>query len=118
MSDYVIRGEAGTQWTSAYYRHQHLYKWLQQQRAAGDPFLQAFTAAPGNRLEDKYYSFGTYRRGGRSSSSKRNNGTNQATPDEIYEHGRWNKRISKENMATRYNEYELSDRINLTLLCM
>jgi hypothetical protein len=38
-------------------------------RAEGDPFLQAFTEAHGNRIEDKYYSFGTYRRGGRSSST-------------------------------------------------
>jgi hypothetical protein len=91
---------------------------LRQQRAEGDPFLQAFTEAPGNRLEDKYYSFGTYRRGGRSTSTKRLNGTKTATPDEVYEHGRWTKRMSKENMPTRYNEYELSDRINLTLLCM
>jgi hypothetical protein len=116
--DYIIRGRTGTRWTSNYYRRNHLYKWLRQQRAEGDPFLQAFTDAPGNRLEDKYYSFGTYRRGGRSTSTKRNNGTKKATSDEVYEHGRWTKRMSKENMPTRYNEFELADRINLTLLCM
>jgi hypothetical protein len=87
-------------------------------QAEGDPFLQAFTIERGNRIEDKYYSFGTYRRGGRSSSTKRNNGTAQATPDEVYEHGFWRNRISKENMPTRYNEYGIDDRINITLRCM
>jgi hypothetical protein len=87
-------------------------------RSEGDPFLQAFTSEPGNRIEDKYYSFGTYRRGGRSASTKRNNGLQQATADEVYEHGRWTRRISKENMPTRYNEYSLADRVNITLLCM
>jgi hypothetical protein len=56
--------------------------------------------------------------GGRTSSQKRNNGTKQATPEEVYEHGRWRRRMAKENMPTRYNEYGLDDRINLTLLCM
>jgi hypothetical protein len=73
---------------------------------------------PGNRIEDKYYSFGTYHRGGRSSSSKRNNGTKQAMPDEVYEHGRWRQCLSQENMPTRYNEFGIDDRINITLLCM
>lgn len=116
--DFIIRGEGGTTWTSAYFRRHHLYVWLAQMRVDGDPFLQAFTNAAGNRIEDKYYSFGTYRRGGRSTSTKRNSGTQAATPDEVYEHGRWTQRISKENMPTRYNEFDLADRLNLTLLCM
>ena len=87
-------------------------------RVEGDPFLQAFTNEPGNRIKDKYYSFGTYRRGGRLTSTKQNSGTQAATPHEVYEHGRWTQRISKENMPTRYNEFELADRLNLTLLCM
>jgi hypothetical protein len=62
--DYIIQGQTGAQWTSNYYRQNHLYRWLGQQRAEGDPFLQAFTDMLGNRLEDKYYSFGTYWRGG------------------------------------------------------
>jgi hypothetical protein len=117
-NDLLIRGEDGRGWTSHYFRHHHLYPWLHQMRADGDPFLQAFTTDPGNRIEDKYYSFGTYRRGGRSASTKRSSGLQQATPDEVYEHGRWTRRLSKENMPTRYNEYSLADRINITLLCM
>ena len=114
----MIRGSHGRVWDSQYFRRTHLYVWLQQMREEGDPFLQAFDNTPGNRIEDKYYSFGTYRRGGRSSSAKRNSGTSKATPDEIYEHGRWEQRIESENMPTRYNEYGLDDRINITLFCM
>jgi hypothetical protein len=87
-------------------------------RAEGDPFLQAFTETMGNRIEDKYYSMGTYRRGGRSSCTKRNNGTLKATDTEVYEHGWWKVKLSKENMPTRYNEFALDNRVNLTLLCM
>jgi len=117
-SDLLIKGADGRGWTSHYFRAHHLYPWLHHMRSEGDPFLQAFTSEPGNRIEDKYYSFGTYRRGGRSASTKRNNGLQQATADEVYEHGRWTRRISKENMPTRYNEYSLADRVNITLLCM
>ena len=114
----IIRGSTGLPWTSHYFRTHHLYTWLYQMRAEGDPFLLAFSTTVGNRIEDKYYSMGTYRRGGRSSCTKRTNGTLQATPAEVYEHGRWTVKQSKENMPTRYNELTLDDRINLTLLCM
>jgi hypothetical protein len=116
--EFLIQGKNGHPWSSQYFRCQHLYVWLRQMRSEGDPFLQAFTDVSGNRIEDKYYSFGTYCRGGRSSCTKRNNGTQQATPDEVYEHGRWTRRISKENMPTRYNEFTLEDWLNITLLCM
>ena len=59
----VIKGRGDQCWTSQYFRCQHLYVWLRQLRSGGDPFLQAFTDAPGNRIEDKYYSFGTYHQG-------------------------------------------------------
>jgi integrase len=114
----ILRGSSGKPWTSLYFRTHHLYVWLYQMRSEGDPFLQAFTMTPGNRIEDKYYSMGSYRRGGRSACTKRLNGTLKATDIEVYEHGRWAVKISKENMPTRYNELALADRLNLTLLCM
>jgi hypothetical protein len=117
-TDRMLRGSDGSSWNSRFYRLHFLYVWLHQMRSDGDPFLQAFTHERGNRIEDKYYSFGTFRRGGRSSSSKRNNGMKKATVDEIYEHGRWRRRISGEDMSTRYNEFGLDDRLNITLLCM
>jgi hypothetical protein len=55
---------------------------------------------------------------GPSSCTKRTNGTLKATPAEVFDHGRWPVTQSKENMPTRYNEFTLADRINLTLLCM
>jgi hypothetical protein len=114
----LIRGSTGLPWTSYFFRTHYLYPWLHQMRTEGDPFLLAFSTTAGNRIEDKYYSMGTYRRGGRSSCTKRTNGTLKATPAEVYEHGRWTVKQSKENMPTRYNEFTLDDRINLTLLCM
>jgi hypothetical protein len=117
-SDPVIRGSTGSAWDSRYFRTKHMYVWLHQMRAEGDPFLQAFTHTPGNRIEDKYYGMGSWRRGARAQCAKRNNGTEKATPDEIYEHGRWNFKINKEDMATRYNEYGIDDRIHITLTCM
>jgi hypothetical protein len=69
-------------------------------QAEGDPFLQAFTSKQGNWIEDKYYSMGTYQWGGQSSSTKRNNGGAQASMDEVYEHGWWRHKLSKENMPT------------------
>jgi hypothetical protein len=114
----LIRGRTGSPWTSLYFRSQHLYVWLRQMRADGDPFLQAFSEAPGNRIEDKFYSMGTYRRGGRSSCTKRDNGMAKATDIEVYEHRRWKVKLSKENMPMRYNEFSIADRVNLTSLCM
>jgi hypothetical protein len=114
----IIKGRDGDAWTSRYFRQHHLNVWLHTMSSEGDLFLQAFTNAPGQRIEDKYYSFGMYRRGGRSSCLKRNNKTQKATLDEVYEHGRWRRKISAENMPTRYNEFGLDDRLNITLLCM
>lgn len=114
----LIRGSSGAPWTSLYFRTHHVYVWLLQLRAEGDPFLQAFTDSPGNRIADKYYSMGSYRRGGRSSCTKRINGTLKATDIEVYEHGRWAHKLSKESMPARYNEFGLEDRVQITLLCM
>jgi hypothetical protein len=114
----LIRGSSGAPWTSLYFRTHHVYVWLLQLRAEGDPFLQSFTDSPGNRIADKYYSMGSYRRGGRSSCTKSINGTLKATDIEVYEHGRWAHKLSKESMPARYNEFGLEDRVQITLLCM
>jgi hypothetical protein len=47
-------------------------------------------------------------------------GVRQATPQVIYEHGRWEatKAHRTEDMPARYNQWELVDRIALTLCCM
>ena len=117
-SDPVIRGSSGKAWDSYYFRTKHVYAWLHQMQAEGDPYLQAFTDKKGHRIEEKFYAMSMFRRGGRAQCQKRNNGTAKATRDEVYEHGRWNVPISSEDMPTRYNEYAIEDRINITCMCM
>jgi hypothetical protein len=85
----IIQGREGRRWTSQYFWKNHMYIWLHTMRSQGDLFLQAFTNVWGQRIKDKYYSFGTYRCGGCSSCSKQSNGMKKATSDEVYEHGRW-----------------------------
>jgi hypothetical protein len=116
--DPLIRGRSRRPWDSRYFRTHHLYPWLEALRTEGDPFLQAFDNRPGNTIAEKFYSMGTYRRGGRSRVSKRREGGVMATKPEIYEHGRWRHKLSGEDMPTRYNEWTLEDRLNITLLCM
>jgi hypothetical protein len=47
-------------------------------------------------------------------------GSRQATPQEIYEHGRWKavKSNRVEDMPAHYNQWELIDCVALTLCCM
>jgi hypothetical protein len=47
------------------------------------------------------------------------NGTNcQAMDIEVYEHGQWTHKLSKETIPTHYNVFSLEDWLNLTLLWM
>jgi hypothetical protein len=96
-------------------------------KAQGEPSLQMFSDTPGRRIRDLIYSIHSWRRSGRSrvSRSARHNepspvGTRQATPPEIYEHGRWEatKDNRTEDMPARYNQWELVDRVAITLCCM
>jgi len=113
-----VRGADGNRFTSAYYRSNYLYPWLYRLKQEGDPTLLAFTQEAGNRIEDKYYSMNSYRRGGSSHSTKSRRGKKKATAIQVYEHGRWKIKRQAENMPTRYREYTLEDRIYITLLCM
>jgi hypothetical protein len=112
-------------WTSQYFRNQYAYPILEMQRLGGEPSLSTFTCTPGKRICDKIYSIHSWRRGGRSRVSRvpRHNepkpkGARRATPDEVYEHGRWQHNEASENMPQRYNQWDLSDRILITLCCM
>jgi hypothetical protein len=119
VGDPIIRGRSGRAWDSRYFRTVHVYPWLRAMRASGSHRdLEAFTEAPGNRLEDKFYSMGMYRRGGKSSAAKRRDGTFRASELEVYEHGRWKHRIATESMAQRYNQFTLEDRVYITRCCM
>jgi hypothetical protein len=112
----------GTPWTSKFFRHRFLYPSLHRQRAAGDAYLRPFDGSPGNTLEAKFWSLHCYRRGARSHVSRGGkfgkNRLRRATKDEVYEHGRWRRRRSGEDIDKIYQAWPLRDRIKLTLYCM
>jgi hypothetical protein len=84
-----------------------------------------FSDAPGQRMIDKIYSIHSWRRAGRSKVSRvprhdepRPRGARKASPEEVYEHGRWEKKQDNESMSRRYNQWDLSDHIPVTYFCM
>jgi hypothetical protein len=112
-------------WTSRHFREKFAIPLLEVQRLSGEPTLQTFSTKAGQRIQDKVYSMHSWRRGGRSKVSRsarhsepKPKGARRATPDEIYEHGRWTNSQAGENMPRRYNQWDLADRIGLTLFCM
>jgi len=117
-SDPFVRGGDGKRFTSSYFRNEYLYPFLHRLKQEGDATLLAFTQEVGNRIEDKYYSMHSYRRGGNSQATKRRRGKKVASSIQVYEHGRWKIKRQAENMPTRYREYTLEDRLYITLLCM
>jgi hypothetical protein len=109
----------GTRWTSTYYRQNYLLPLLQAQRLEGDPALQAYDGSAGKTLAEAFYSMHSYRSGGRSHVSQRREGCKRmATLTEINEHGRWRHRRSSETMSEQYRQWDLAERLAITLLCM
>lgn len=118
---HVFCTEDGEAWTSLYYRTKFVYPLLYQMQRNGDPSLRPLDRSPGNRIEDKYKSLHSYRRGGRSHADivrDRNSTRRKATPAEVYEHGRWRKPRASESAPTMYREWGLWDRLQITLFCM
>ena len=113
----IFTHRSGERWTSAYFRKTYLWPGLEEQRRQGDPFLKAFDGStPGNTIPEKIWSIHTYRRGARSHVSKRRAGMyRKASKDQVYEHARWKRRRSGEDIDVAYREWTLSDRIQLTL---
>jgi hypothetical protein len=73
----------------------------------------------GDGLEDTYFSFHTYRVGGRSHVSRKIKGCiRAATAADTVEHGRWHATRSSEVVPTRYREWTIEDCIYITRLCM
>jgi hypothetical protein len=111
-------------WNSSYFRHEYAFPLLEEMRAAGEPTLQVFTDREGQRICDKVWSMHSWRHSrSKVTRSPRDGdpvplGWRKATLDEINEHGRWRTRYHSETMALHYNDWELVDRIMLTLLCM
>jgi hypothetical protein len=112
-------------WNSSYFRHEYAFPLLEAMRAQGEPTLQVFSDIEGSRICDKVFSMHSWRRGGRSKVTRASRdgdctppGWRKATTDEINEHGRWRTRYHSETMAVHYNDWEVIDRIMITLLCM
>jgi hypothetical protein len=80
----------GQRWNSSYFKSTHVYPLLHIQRNRDDPSLAPYDGAPENRIEAKFYSFGMYRRGGRSQVTTRCACcVRAASIAEIAEHGRF-----------------------------
>jgi hypothetical protein len=116
----LFRHSTGQRWTISYLKSTHVYPLLHIQRNRGDPSLAPYDGSPGNSIEAKFYSFGMYRRGGRSQVTTIRTGcVRAASKAEIAEHGRSrNQNRGYEVMSEHYKESTLEDRIYITLLCM
>jgi len=115
------------EFNSAVFRVHFAWPLLHAMKLHGEPTLQNFGDAVGTRIRDHVYSFHSWRRAGRSRVSRaaRHNepcppGSRQASSQEIYEHARWEAVRSNrvEDMPSHYNQWELIDRVALTLCCM
>jgi hypothetical protein len=118
-SSYVLCHPDGSPWTSHYYRYTFVYPLLALQRTLGDAYLSKFDESPGKGLQENYWSFNMYRRGGRNLvSRKRVNNFRAASTAEVVEHGRWRISRGTLDMPTAYLEWSTADRSALTYFCM
>lgn len=107
-------------WSSGYFRTRHVYRHLEVLRALQDPSMAIFSDTPGHRLQDLIYSMHTWRRGADTFVQRFDpaHQRRKARLDEIYEHARWRHKQQGEDMHIHYREWEISERITLTQLCM
>jgi hypothetical protein len=118
----IFQHQDGSLWTSRYYRERYLYPSLRTQQAAGDAFLKAFDANSGpNSIPAKFWSLHCTRRGARTQVTRGGSYLayrfHKATPEQIYEHGRWERKRSGEKIDVMYREWTISDRIAITFYC-
>lgn len=112
----------GRAWDSLYFRETYLYPGLRSQQAAGDPLLKAFDALTGpNSIAAKFWSLHCDRRGARTQSTRGGHVGgyyfSKATKDQVYEHARWERKRSGEQVDVIYREWTIRDRIKITLYC-
>jgi hypothetical protein len=67
----LFRHANGQQWTSSYFKSTYVYPLLHLQRDHDDNSLAPYDGAPVDIIDAKFYSFGMYRRGGRSQVTTR-----------------------------------------------
>jgi hypothetical protein len=121
-SDQVFVHPDGTPWNSHFYRHEFVYPCLKRQRLAGDAMLSAFDETPGNTIESKFWSLHCFRRGARSQVSRGgkfgHHRFRKALKSQVYEHGRWRRRRSSEEVDVLYVQWTVLQCIQITLYCM
>jgi integrase len=121
-SSRVFTHPAGTPWTSHFYRHSFLYPSLTRQRLAGDVMLAVFDDTPGNTVASKFWSLHCFRRGARSQVSRGgkfgHHRFRKALKSQVYEHGRWRRRRSSEEIDIVYTQWTVHQCIQITLYCM
>jgi hypothetical protein len=102
----IFHHSNGQRWTSSYFKRTHVYTLLHIQRNRGGASLAPYDGAPSNSIQAKFYSFGMYRRGGRSQVTTRRAGCVRASSKaEIAEHGQWRtQKRGYEAMSEHYNE--------------
>lgn len=114
----VFIHENGTAWTSRFYRQTFLYPALEHLRAMGDPYLQAYDDVPGNTIPDRFWSLHCYRRAGDTEVQRHHRPPRRsATKPEMYEHARWRRKRSGEDLHVQYRDWSIRDRLNITLKC-
>lgn len=112
----------GTPWTSRYFRERYLYPSLRSQQAAGDALLKAFDMLTGpNSIAAKFWSLHCMRRGARTQVTRGGRIASyrfmKASPDQVYEHGRWERKRSGEKIDVVYREWTIRDRVKITFYC-
>ena len=117
---HIFVTETGRIWNSYHFRDTFLYPGLTQQWMDQDPLLQTYAPRSPDDISKKFYSMGSYRRGGRTHVSKKRPGCiRKATQLEVLDHGRWRTRYrTHPDMPTHYQETTFEDRLYITLLCM
>ena len=118
--DHIFQTEKGRTWNSYHFRDKYLYPGLYEQWRNGDALLRTYAADDADKIRKKFYSLGSYRRGGRTHVSRKRPGCHRkATDAEVAEHGRWRTRYhTHSHMPTHYQESSIEDRLYITLLCM
>ena len=54
--DFILTYDNGRPWTSHYYRHTFLYRFLEKQKRVDDAYLQKFDESPGNSIPEHFWS--------------------------------------------------------------
>ena len=120
--DPLFQHPSGRAWDSSFYRDGFLYPLLLDLQKQGDPYLAPFKqrASP-NALSIKqaFYSLHCYRRGARTHVELGSGGrASRANKIQIYEHARWSRSRSGEQIDVQYRQWPLKQRLDITLLCM